>query len=168
MRLEVRVSVATPDDWRRVRSVRLAALADAPDAFSATLAEEVRRPEASWRGRLAGDAVTFLAALGDARDVGTAVVARAYDDPAALGLYAVWVAPEARGRGVGDALVASAVAHARAAGKARLVLDVGERNAAAIALYARAGFRPTGRTSTLPPPRERVAELEMALDLAAG
>ena len=168
MRLAVRITIARPDDWRRVRSVRLAALADAPDAFSATLAAEARRAEASWRERLAGDAVTFLAALGDARDVGTAVVASAFDDPAAAGLYAVWVAPEARGRGVGDAPVAAAVAHARGAGRARLVLDVGDRNAAATALYLRAGFRPTGRTSALPPPREHVTERELALDLAAG
>jgi GNAT superfamily N-acetyltransferase len=151
-----------PEGWARVRAVRLRALADAPDAFGTTLAEDEARPPASWRSRLeARDVATFVAVV-EGRDVGLAVGAP-YDGVA--GLFAMWVAPEARRRGVGGALVGAVVEWARGGGHPRVLLDVGVANPAALALYASAGFRPTGATSHLPPPRERVLELQMALDL---
>ena len=71
---EVRVAVAAPDDWRVVRHLRLGALADEPDAFGATLDEEVPLPESSWRDGLAGDYTTLLASWvgddGEARPAG--------------------------------------------------------------------------------------------------
>ncbi len=93
------------------------------------------------------------------------MVAPAFGAPEDAGIYGVWVAPSARGRGVGDALLATAIEHARAAGHPRAVLDVGDHNTAAQALYARHGFRPTGRTGSLPEPRTHVTEHELARDL---
>ncbi|MCC7268566.1 MAG: GNAT family N-acetyltransferase [Caulobacteraceae bacterium] len=55
------------------------------------------------------------------------------------------VAPVARRRGVGDALVAAAVVAAGAAGADSLFHEVADDNAAARALYAKAGFVPVGR-----------------------
>ncbi len=77
----------------------------------------------------------------------------------------MWVAPQQRGRGLGGAIVDAVVAWARAEGHSRLLLGVGDDNAAAIALYASRGFEPTGVTSTLPPPREHILEHERALVL---
>ena len=54
------------------------------------------------------------------------------------------VDPEARGRGVGDALVAGAVVAARSRGAHSLRLDVLVENAPAVALYRRAGFADLG------------------------
>jgi ribosomal-protein-alanine N-acetyltransferase len=51
----------------------------------------------------------------------------------------------ARGRGLGRALLAAALESARAAGAARMFLEVGARNAPARALYAAAGFAEAGR-----------------------
>ncbi|MFO0628827.1 MAG: GNAT family N-acetyltransferase [Polyangiales bacterium] len=134
---------ATVDDWARVRAIRLAALADAPDAFSATLDDEDGQPPSFWQQRLgASDASTLLATRGG-EDLGTAVLSA----PAATAdawLYAVWVAPGARGLGVGDALLDEAAWRARGMRRARLCLDVGDRNTPARALYARHGFRPRG------------------------
>jgi ribosomal protein S18 acetylase RimI-like enzyme len=166
----VRVVAAAPDDWARMRALRLAALADSPDAFYVTLAEERDRPDAFWRARLANPAVVTLRVEardgnGPWRDAGLAVLAPSGDDPAVVGLYSVWVAPHARGRGAGDALVAAALTHARERGFRRVALDVGDANAPAIGLYRRAGFRPTGRTSALSPPRAHVTEHELAVDL---
>lgn len=55
------------------------------------------------------------------------------------------VRPEARGRGLGRRLVEAAAQTARENGAAHLFLEVADDNAAALALYARAGFVETGR-----------------------
>jgi GNAT superfamily N-acetyltransferase len=69
-----------------------------------------------------------------------------------------------RRRGVGIALAESIVDWARARDAARLTLWVTSTNEAALALYSRCGFRPTGATRAgahdLIP-----VELEMAHDL---
>jgi len=154
------------DDWQRVRTIRLAALADTPDAFGTTLAEEQARTDVSWQERLGedGPAATLLATEGG-RDAGLCVVAPAWEEPGTAGLYSMWVAPWARGRGIGDALMDEALRTARARGWTRIVLEVGDHNAPAIGLYARWGFAPTGRTTTLPPPREHVTEHERGREL---
>jgi ribosomal protein S18 acetylase RimI-like enzyme len=157
---------AQPQDAPRYRALRLAALADTPDAFGSRLEDEQPQPDAFWTARLQRpNATTLLAQLGDL-DAGLAVVAPAWDaSPKDAGLYSVWVAPHARGQGVGEALLRAAIHAARAAGFARLVLEVGDLNAPAVALYARLGFEPTGRTSALPPPRQHILEHERALSL---
>jgi ribosomal protein S18 acetylase RimI-like enzyme len=55
-------------------------------------------------------------------------------------LSRICVDPSVGSRGLGTALLADAIGHAREAGFARISLDVRETNARAIALYARAGF----------------------------
>lgn len=60
-------------------------------------------------------------------------------------LLTLAVAPPARRRGLGRALLAEAEARAAAAGAAELLLEVAEDNAAARALYAAAGYLPAGR-----------------------
>ncbi|MFE6647885.1 GNAT family N-acetyltransferase [Nocardioides sp. NPDC057772] len=61
------------------------------------------------------------------------------DDGVAL-LSRLCVDPAVTSRGMGAALVADAVEHAREAGFQRIELDVRETNVRAIALYERAGF----------------------------
>lgn len=153
---------ADGSDWEVVRALRLDALTLAPDAFGSRLWEERDRAEAWWRRRLDGPGTTLLGLL-DGSPCGLALVEATREDAAVAGLYSMWVAPDARGRGVGDALMVAAIEVARARGFTRIVLDVGDDNAPAIALYARHGFVPTGRTSTLPAPRQHVAEHERAL-----
>src|SRR5262245_8094764 len=118
------IARALMPDWRRARDVRLRALGDAPDAFGALLADELQFSDEDWQARIAQtDAATFLASI-DAADIGITVVAP--NEHGDAGLYSVWVAPEARGRGVGDALVAAGVEWARAQGYARITLGVGD------------------------------------------
>ncbi len=59
-------------------------------------------------------------------------------------LYSIAVTPKA-GRGVGRLLLAAAEAEALRRGCDRMRLEVDERNARAIRLYERAGYRPQGR-----------------------
>lgn len=59
-----------------------------------------------------------------------------------------FVAPDARGRGVGSALMSAAEDHAATHGL-RLVLDVADHNLDAIAFYERGGWRRVGAASLL-------------------
>jgi len=52
----------------------------------------------------------------------------------------MYVSPDARGRGIGRAVLAALEAEARALGIARLVLETGLRQGEALALYESAGF----------------------------
>ncbi len=154
-----------PDEWDRVRATRLRALTDAPDAFGTTFAEDEVRPLAEWRTRLENaDAATFLASDHD-RDVGIAVGFGPPGQSALATLNAMWVAPEARGLGLGRALVDAVIDWARGAGYQRLLLEVATENAPAVSLYARMGFEPNGVVGSLPPPREHVVEHQRELPL---
>src|SRR6476660_4862023 len=42
------------DEWEALREIRLAALADSPDAFGSTLVEERDADEVRWRGWITG------------------------------------------------------------------------------------------------------------------
>jgi GNAT superfamily N-acetyltransferase len=85
-------------------------------------------------------------------------------DPSGPVLVGMFVAPEERGRGVGAALVEAIADWARAANAARLRLWVTSTNGAAISLYRRCGFEPTGerRPRRLTP---SVAEIAMVRQL---
>jgi ribosomal protein S18 acetylase RimI-like enzyme len=157
------VEQARVSDWARTRTIRLRALTDAPDAYDSTLERELAFGDEEWKQRLARtDAATFIASV-DQTDVGIVVVAAT--DACNAGLYAVWVAPEARGTGAGNALMKASLAWACAQGFERVTLGVGDFNTAAIGLYERHGFVPTGETSTLPPPRTHITEHTRALTL---
>lgn len=57
----------------------------------------------------------------------------------------VAVMPDARGRGVGNALLSHALAYAKAHGICQVMLEVRVSNKAAIRLYEKHGFYPVGR-----------------------
>jgi len=57
-------------------------------------------------------------------------------------LKRMYVAADARRKGIGRALLARLEDHARALGLERLVLETGTRQAEALALYASSGFMP--------------------------
>jgi ribosomal protein S18 acetylase RimI-like enzyme len=142
-----------PDSWRRWRALRLAALADAPEAFGSTLAEwsGAGDVESRWRDRLGGVALNLVASRRGA-DVG--MVSATAPVASEVELISMWVAPPARGQGVGDALVEAVVGWARAQGVSRVALSVRNGNEAAIALYRRHGFVDDG-PSHADPERER-------------
>jgi GNAT superfamily N-acetyltransferase len=159
----VRVERLTVDEVPRLRAIRLRALADAPDAFGSTLAEAAARPPEIWAEQLQ-DLPTFVA-VDDGLDIG---MVRCEPDEARVDtatLISMWVAPTARRRGAGDALIDAVIEWARTNGVKRLLLNVVDDNAAAIALYARKGFRRTGQVTTLPPPRDHIREHQRELRL---
>jgi len=66
------------------------------------------------------------------------------DDGTVRHLMACWVEPDARGSGVGDALVEAMVTWSRRDAATRARVEVYQHNAAAMRLYERHGFRRTG------------------------
>jgi ribosomal protein S18 acetylase RimI-like enzyme len=154
-----------PDDVASVREVRLRALADAPDAYWVTEEQARAEPIGAWLDRLARPrGATFLAERGGAA-IGMAVGNTHHDVDGDAGLYAMWVAPEIRRAGVARMLIEAVLEWARADGFPRIRLEVADSNAAAITAYRALGFTPTGRSGTMPPPRDHIAEHELALDL---
>ena len=148
-------------DGERLRSIRLRALRDAPDAFGTTLAEAEAEPRERWDAQLKQGA-TFVAVAGGC-DMGLARGSH-HDHLSDTGyLLSMWVAPEARRQGIAQGLIDAVVDWARTERLRCLLLDVAEQNAAARAVYIRKGFLPNGTFSTLPPPREHIREIQLEL-----
>ncbi len=128
-----------PDDWRRYREVRLAALAESPAMFGSTTAREVAFDEGVWRQRAARPA-TFIASRGGA-DIGMAGV---YEVDGTWHVMGMWIAPEARGSGVVASLIEACESVVCAAGATTVALSVMEDNPRGLAAYTRLGYEPTG------------------------
>jgi RimJ/RimL family protein N-acetyltransferase len=101
-----------------------------------------RELRARWQDLLAHGPGTLLVADGDGAPLGIAALTGRGE--VELGML---VGAPHRGRGVGRALLEAAVGWARGAGASRVVLHVFPHNAAARALYARAGFTEAGMLS---------------------
>jgi len=121
----------------------------------------VNRSEERWRSALA-DRARFVAES-EGEVIGT-VGGGPSDVTGTAALTALWVAPAARGRGVGKALVNTVLAWAKDAGYEQLMLWVVEGNSAAESLYRRTGFRRTGSVQMVRPGDTRI-EHEMSLTL---
>jgi GNAT superfamily N-acetyltransferase len=136
------------DEWKRLREVRLAALAEAPLAFITTLDEAKAHPDALWRERTETGAIsttqaTFLATAGH-RTVGLAVgVDRTATAPGVVAVVSVFVSSDVRRRGVASRLMAEVETWARSIGGTTLSLWVVDGNEAAARLYAGIGYRMT-------------------------
>jgi ribosomal protein S18 acetylase RimI-like enzyme len=149
-----------PDDWPIWRELRLAALAEAPYAFGSTLAEWTGAGdrEERWRARLEIPGARDVVVLLDGLPVGMASGVPA-DEGTSVELISMWVGPVARGRGVGDLLIAAVEGWAVERQARTLRLSVMPDNGTAIALYERHGFADTGELGDLLPDgvrRERV------------
>jgi GNAT superfamily N-acetyltransferase len=144
------VRETVPGDWRALRDIRLTALRDAPYAFASTYADQAAFGEAEWRHRAARGG-TFLAYVPEVSASEPAGLAGGYcQEPGIVGLISMFVRPQARGRGVGEALIAAVIDWATARNATSVHLWVTETNSHARLLYARCGFKPTGERQPLP------------------
>jgi GNAT superfamily N-acetyltransferase len=129
-----------------LREVRLDALADTPLAFESTFEAEASRAEEEWEAdaasRSAGFAAVNFLAEAEAGVVGLVGAYRSKAEPGTVELVSMWVAPAARGQGVGERLVERVVEWAAAAGATHVALWVTKGNDAATALYTKTGFAP--------------------------
>ncbi|GAA2835010.1 GNAT family N-acetyltransferase [Kitasatospora paracochleata] len=144
-------------EWRELRSLRLEALQDSPEAFSTRYTDAVALADHSWqeearRAATAPDDGLFVAVDEDGVWVGTAGAAPLTDIPDTAHVHAVYVSPAHRGPdGPARALMAAAVGFAREhIARTHLTLGVREDNHRARAFYRRLGFTETGTTVPYP------------------
>lgn len=169
--MAVRVRRIRPGEGALLRGVRLAALSDSPLAFASTYDVEACRADDAWEA----DAVTRADGVWEAeffaeREAVVAGLVGAYrspEEPETVELVSMWVAPSARGQGLGERLVNAVVEWSLSAGAARVGLWVTQGNLPAITLYARSGFEPVATTQALPS-NPCYHELRMARSLAAA
>jgi ribosomal-protein-alanine acetyltransferase len=124
---------------RRARAADLAALVALEDRVFATDRLSARQ----WRRHLRNASADVLVADRGGAIVGAAVVFFRSAHRIAR-LYSIAVAPEARGTGLGEALLAAAERSARRRGSTAMRLEVRAGNGAARRLYERRGYRRFG------------------------
>ena len=129
---------------------------DAPYAFGSKYEREVNAGEDKWRSRLAGRSQFVAEVDGDVAGTAGGIAS----DDASAELISMWVAPSARGKGVGEMLVHVVLDWARDEGHPAVRLWVTEGNVAAERLYLRCGFARTGAAQPVFP-GEPSMEFEM-------
>lgn len=138
-----------PSAWQDYRTLRLMALRTDPQAFEASFEAQRALPDTWWQDRLReavdGRREWLLFAEQEQRLVGM-IGARVSEVPIVAAINGVFVKPEARGRGIGDALL-RAMLHELGQNPTiqRIRLYVNASQVAAHRLYERAGFRVVAR-----------------------
>lgn len=162
MSQSVRIRRLTVADLDSARALRLESLLDSPMAFGSLYEDTLKQPDEWWQTWISGGA-TF-AASDTSGDVGIVRVQALDEHPDDVAmLYSMWVAPRARGRGVGEALVRECVQWARHVGFNDVQLAVVENNERAVQLYVRCGFRRTGRVEVRERDGVTIAEMSLAI-----
>ncbi|KAL1599768.1 60S ribosomal protein L10A [Paraconiothyrium brasiliense] len=165
-----------PPTWKALiakqKALRLQSLLTSPDSFSSTYEREIAFTDADWEARLRNPSAYTLIAVkstasrtGNQRDderrpdsdyldgewIGSVVLVgpeEEHESPfATFDIYALFVLPEARGKGVGGKLIESAASEAQTltggASKVLIRAAVASGNERVLKLYERAGFLET-------------------------
>lgn len=162
-----KIRAVRADEWRKLKELRLEALADpaAPVAFPERYEDAVGYPDGKWQERAAKgekqeDTVTFVGETSDERWCGMLTVLVEDERTQLVGVY---VRPEHRGTGLAVRLFRAALDWSWARPEVRSVrLCVHRDNPRAAAFYRRLGFRPIGEA--MPDP-EGSGHLEQQLEL---
>lgn len=117
---------------------------DAIDALEAASFEADRFPRRNLRRMLAGGRTIFL--IAETSGAAAGYLALSFRNGARVSrLYSLAIAPHARGKGAGTALIARAMDETARRGLRAIRLEVRESNTAARKLYERCGFTLRGR-----------------------
>lgn len=139
------VRVLTVEDLRAYRELHRFGMTESPLGFVDVVATDAARPDSDVAATLArGEG---WGVFDGERLVGKLTIdALPYPSLAhTFWVHAVYVHPDARGRGASAALMQAAIASAVAKGASRIALWVNEANTTARRFYERMGFRETGR-----------------------
>lgn len=136
----------------RLRQIRLDSLLSDPQAFGSTYARDAARPAEWWeqwaaQSELGASQRTFIVEAEDGQWLGVALVRLDDEEPSSAVLNAMWVSPNARGRGVAGLLCEACAAWAAERDCRKLTLAVVADNDAAQSAYRSAGFTACGETT---------------------
>lgn len=139
---------AQETDAQAYRALRLEALQNNPEAFSADYATNEKRPMSFWQDRLRaiGSNNMFYFALDNNDLVGTCGIYRG-DSPKtqhSATIVGVYVQPKWRGFKIAEGLINGCIEWASNSGVKIVKLGVVTTNTAAIRCYARCGFKVYG------------------------
>lgn len=142
----IEIKILMSEQWQSYKNLCCAALAEAPIAFSSTLDDSLKRSDEDWQQltrQYAGDpnSVTYFAFEGEL----TCGMAACVVDGGEAEMFAVWVDPAWRRRGVGCQLVEFARAWAESQGARKLKVGVFDDNPGALKFYRSAGFEDIGQ-----------------------
>ncbi|MFW0777912.1 MAG: GNAT family N-acetyltransferase [Rickettsiales bacterium] len=134
----------TVDDAEIFKTLRLRSLKEEPDSFFFTYKETKDKPLSYWQGLLAKEynigafmADQLVGFSGMWVEEGEKIKHRAY-------LGAVYVAPEARGKGVAKRMLGDLIQKAEEIGLEHLRLSTNSKNETNVGLYTKMGFEPYG------------------------
>jgi len=134
------------DDWRALRAVRLAALADSPGSFFVSLTQADSLPDEYWQNLVTDAHCAIFGLFDDDRLIGITGVFRDRDDPsgttAFLGM--TWIEPAYRGQGHAALYYRARVDWARDRGFSRAVVGHRRSNLPSRQAMLRAGFHAVG------------------------
>lgn len=131
-------------DWEIYKRLRLEAVKELPHAFGTSYREELNVTESDWKRRLG---LNMLCAKKDDKIVGMvgAVIEKEEKKGHVAKIISLYVPPEARKLGAGDALIKTMIEKLQKTGVIqKIVLEVSVDQKPAIALYKKYGFHVTG------------------------
>jgi ribosomal protein S18 acetylase RimI-like enzyme len=131
-------------EWKLYKQIRLAALLDAPSAFSSTYPSASQRTDESWREQTestasGADEATFIAFSGD-EPIGMAAFYRLEHQAAVGELLQVWVAPAFRVTRAARNLMDTLLAWAAENNFISILATVSNENTRAVRFYLHYGF----------------------------
>lgn len=133
------VSSLHPDEWDRLRAIRLRALESNPEAFGGSADSEPQWTSSQWREQLLR--ATFLVVTSDDEDMAMMSLENLDGDfGATCWIGGCWTDPAARGRGCLSTMLSYVDHHAVDGGWTRQGLGVWVHNEVAIAAYNNLGF----------------------------
>lgn len=140
---KVEVTLLTPDQWKRLREIRLSALKLNPEAFGAKYEDELLFSEQQWRDRFVKE--DYLVASINGKDAGTLYIEVLNGDHGATcWIGGCWTDPKFRGNGVMRALFEFIDKNNVSKGWQRQGLGVWVHNQIAIKAYNSVGFAVAG------------------------
>jgi RimJ/RimL family protein N-acetyltransferase len=136
----VQIRHLRPEDFQIWKEIRLEAVKNHPKAFGGSFEEESRRTDEQWKGSMSSSfkfgafiEEKIVGCLGYYINDGEKMKHRA-------GVFGMYIRSEARGKGVGKALIDYVRSHAKEREVIQLHLTVLTTNYAAINLYLKCGF----------------------------
>ena len=166
----IKISPMRTDHWQLHKTVRTAALADAPYAYSTTLESALARSDDDWvrlteQYTVSPNSITCIA-FDNEIPCGMSACVMDGDDSE---MFAVWVDPAHRRKGVGRALVDFACEWSEQRGAQIIYVGVYEDNQHALVFYRSVGFVDRGEINPVLSTDERkvlmlTRELNPAVD----